>query len=871
MIGTTPMFIQYNEIKKSYPDILLFYRLGDFYEMFGDDAIRTSKLLDLALTAREGGKGIKIPMCGVPYHSAQSYINKLINLGEKVAICEQVENPNESKGIVKREVVRVITKGTLLDENGSLEKTSNYIASVAKYYKTYGLSISDVSTGEFFTIELDNLNDLITELERYSPSECIYKESEAELKETISDRLSINYICQMSPHFEYAFDFKYSEDLLKSHFNVKTLSGFGYHNEKSCIISSGALLDYLTIMHKTAPKHILKLEFQSYQKTMNLDSATKVNLELTRSLSTKEKKDSILDIIDKCKTASGSRLLKNYLEKPLIDLDEINNRLEATEIMYVNHSIRSSLTESLDSTFDIERIVSKLSYQLVNPKDIIALKNSIGQLPKIKNYLSHLKVSFFETLYNEFDELIDIYEKINLILVDNPPISSREGGIIRSEFNKEVDEYRAIINNGHQYLNDLLEKEKENSHIRNLKLGHNRVFGYYFEVSNGKLENIPVHFIRKQTLANSERFITEELKEMETKVLSAGDKLKELEYELFQKLIEELKYDIPRLLKIALQLSKIDVIQAFATTAMHHNWIKPTILPPGSPYFIKELRHPIVEKKLFTETYIPNDIQFDKEEHFLIITGPNMSGKSTFCRSVACASLLAQIGSFIPAKEASIPIVDRVFARIGASDKLGEGQSTFMVEMSEVANIIHNATTYSLIILDEVGRGTSTFDGLSIAWAISEYLSQVTKCNTLFATHYHELVEMEKFSGIKNYSVAVEEINQEILFLHKIIASPASKSYGIQVAKLAGIPKNILKRAEILLKELEDNEQKNRQIELFKVDFNQDSDTQNIKTDAYRDFIEKISKLQLEELSLKELTLQMMNLHEEAQQLINES
>lgn len=870
MIGTTPMFVQYNEIKKSYMDVLLFYRLGDFYEMFGDDAIKASKLLDLALTAREGGQGIKVPMCGVPYHSAQSYINKLINLGEKVAICEQVEDPSASKGIVKREVVRIITKGTLLDE-GSLSKSNNYIASIARFYKNYGLAISDVSTGEFLTVELNTVEDLINELEKYNPSECIYKEDDLELKNKVSSFLSSTTECQISPHFSYAFDFKYSDDLLKKHFKVKTLEGYGYRNEKSCIIASGALLDYLILMHKSSPKHIIKLEFLSQEKVMNLDVATKTNLELTKSLSTKEKKDSLLDIIDQCQTAFGSRLLKNYLEKPLNDINEIKNRLNATEILYHNHIIRETLSETLSYIFDIERIVSKLTYQIVGPKDLIGLKESLLQLPKIKKQISHLKVKYFEDMNKEFDTLEDLYEKINSTLVDNPPFSSREGGIIRSSFNSEVQEYRNIIANGHSYLNELLNKEKENSNIKNLKLGQNRVFGYYFEVSNSHLINIPNHFIRKQTLANSERFITEELKQMESKVLSAGDKLKQLELQLFLDLIETLKHEVPRLLKVAHQLAKIDVFQSFASVAINNNWTKPNILKENTSYYIKDLRHPIVEQKLFSTSYVPNDIIFNQDEHFLIITGPNMSGKSTFCRSIACASLLAQIGSFLPAKEAYIPIVDRIFARIGAGDKLSEGQSTFMVEMSEVANIIHNATKNSLVILDEVGRGTSTFDGLSIAWAISEYLSQVTKCNTLFATHYHELVEMDKLSGIKNYSVAVEEKNNDILFLHKIIDMPASKSYGIQVAKLAGIPQHILKKASIILNELEKNKENSRQLNLFDIDISELKDDIIFENEKYLQFTEKVSKLEIENLSLKEITLQMIELYEEAKRLINES
>lgn len=864
------MFIQYNEIKKSHMDVLLFYRLGDFYEMFGEDAIKASKLLDLALTSREGGKGIKVPMCGVPYHSAQSYINKLVSLGEKIAICEQVENPNEAKGIVKREVVRIISQGTLLDE-GSLDKSSNYIASIAKYYKNYGLSISDVSTGEFFTIELYNFNDLINELEKYSPSECIYKEDELKLKDDIISNLASSFQCQMSPHFSYAFDFKYSEDLLKKHFHVSTLEGYGYQAQKSCIMSSGALLDYLKLMHKSSPAHIIKLEFLSHEDVMNLDIATNTNLELTKSLSSKEKKDSLFDILDQCKTAFGSRLLKNYIEKPLIDRNKIQNRLDATEILCKKHIIRESLGNALNSIFDIERIVSKLTYQIVSPKDLIALKSSLSHLPTISEAISKLDEKYFKILQAEFDILDDIYHKIDLTLINDPPFSSKEGGFIRSDFNDDVMEYRNIIHNGNAYLNTLLEQEKERSNIKNLKLGQNRVFGYYFEVSKSYLGSIPDHFIRKQTLANGERFVTKELKEMEAKVLSAGDKLKQLELHLFLNLVEDLKREVPRLLKVANQLAQIDVLQSFATTAINNNWIKPLLVNTKDTYSIKGLRHPIVEKKLLSGSYVPNDVNFNQEEYFLIITGPNMAGKSTFCRSIACASLLTQIGSFIPADEAKLPIVDRIFARIGASDRLSEGKSTFMVEMSEVANIIHNATENSLIVLDEVGRGTSTFDGLSIAWAISEYLSQIIKCKTLFATHYHELVDMDKYDGVKNYSVSVEEVKQDILFLHKIIPLPASKSYGIQVAKLAGIPQQILRKASAILSELESNKEKNNQLSLFDVKVDLSQSHTNQKEKLYLDFIKKISLLKLENLSLKEITLQMLDLHDEAQKLYNES
>jgi DNA mismatch repair protein mutS len=869
MLGTTPMFIQYNKIKKDYPNILLFYRLGDFYEMFGDDAIKASKLLDLALTAREGGQGVKIPMCGVPYHSANNYISRLIATGEKVAICEQIEDPKTTKGLVRREVIRVISKGTLLDEGG-LKKSSNYIISVSKYYKKFGLAISDVSTGEFFTTEINCFDELKNEISIYNPSECIYSEDTGNIIGMLK-QIVIGEDIAFTLYDSHAFDLDHALKILKTHFCVQSLEGFGYENQKASLIASGALMDYLMDSYKKPPSHITKMKFYSIEKTMLLDYATKTNLELVKSLSTQDKKDSLFDILDRCKTAFGSRLLKNYIEKPLIDKIEIEERLDATEILALTHYIRIDLENELNNISDLERIVSKIAYHSANPKDLVALKNSLCYLPRIKSLISELDTKIFKEMYNDFDTLEDIHSSIDKIIVDDPPFSSREGGIIRSSYDYLIQENRDLVNHSEMYLNKLIEKEKEKTGIKSLKLGFNRVFGYYLEVSKSYIKNVPSNYVRKQTLANTERFITDELKEMETKILNANEILRTYEYKLFIEFIEQLKNHLPRILQTTKKLAQIDVLQSFAAVALDNLWIKPHIVSNSNEYLIKNLRHPIVEKKI-TSKYVPNHVRFNEDGYFLIITGPNMAGKSTYCRSVACASILAQIGSFIPADTANMTIVDRVFARIGASDKLSLGQSTFMVEMSEVANIVHNATENSLVILDEVGRGTSTFDGLSIAWALSEYLSQKIKCKCLFATHYHELTHLEELFGVQNYSILVDETEKGILFLHKITHKPANKSYGIHVAKLAGIPQLILARAETILCTLENNDSiKNKSMtqHFFEDNISQLSMIEN-KYNKLVEYIMKIKRLSIEDLSLRELSNHLIELHDEAIEIMEE-
>lgn len=871
MLGTTPMFIQYNEIKKSYPNTLLFYRLGDFYEMFGNDAIKASKLLDLTLTNREGGKGIKVPMCGVPYHSANTYISRLITLGEKVAICEQIDDPKTTKGLVRREVVRVISKGTLLDEGG-LKKSNNYIVAISKYYKKFGLAISDVSTGEFFTTEVNNFDELKNEISIYSPSECIYSEDNSDIMSMLK-QLSIGEDIVFTLYDSHVFDIDHAFKTLKTHFDVQSLDGFGYENQKAGLIASGALMEYLIDNYKKPPSHITKMKFYSIEKTMLLDYATKTNLELVKSLFTQDKKDSLFDILDSCKTAFGSRLLKNYLEKPLIDKTEIEERLDATEILVLTHYVRIDLANELDNISDLERIVSKIAYHSASPKDLIALKQSLFYLPRIKFLISALDTKIFREMYDDFDALEDIYSAIDEIIVDNPPFSSREGGIIRSSYDSLIQENRDLVSHSEKYLNSLIEKEKEKTGIKSLKLGFNQVFGYYIEVSKSYVKDVPSHYMRKQTLANGERFITDELKQMETKILNANEFLRTYEYKLFVEFIEYLKSSLSRILRTTKKIAQIDVFQSFAVVAIDNLWIKPHIVSESSKYLIENLRHPIVEKKI-NNKYVPNNIKFDEDGYFLIITGPNMAGKSTYCRSIASASILVQIGSFIPASTASVTIVDRVFARIGASDKLSLGQSTFMVEMSEVANIVNNATKNSLVVLDEVGRGTSTFDGLSIAWALSEYLSQEIRCKCLFATHYHELTRLEELFGVQNYSVLVDETENGILFLHEIAHKPANKSYGIHVAKLAGIPQLILDRAEKILYTLEDDGAI-RDKSITTLESSGDTTSKNflILKNRYNRLLEyakKIRKLPIEDLTLRELSNYLLEFHDEAVEIMEE-
>jgi len=806
MLGDTPMMIQYHEIKSQYQDCILFYRLGDFYEMFGPDALLAAKILEIALTSREAGKGNKVPMCGVPYHSADNYIAKLINKGYKVAICEQVENPKECKGIVKREVIRIITPGTVLENSILEEKTNNFLVGVVTDKKVFGLAAVDVSTGDFYATEISDLQSFINEILRFNPAECIISQNDLEYLEQIGANLENILITK---HLDYAFQFPYCEKTLLEHFSVNSLHSLGCSELPLAVTAAGAVIDYLMVNHKTRPQNLAKLKIYHLQDSMFLDYATKRNLELTQSLHTLERKDSLLGIIDYTVTALGGRMLKNWVEQPLLNKLQIEERLEATDELVNNHSTRKKIRNLLNPIYDLERITARVSFGSANAKDLLALKNSLELLPDIGAVLSACQAGYLLKLHEKMDTLDDVLLILENALEPEPPFSLREGNLIKDGYNQEVDRLRSITKNGKQWIIDLEQQEKEKTGIKSLKIGFNKVFGYYLEITKSNLHLTPEYYIRKQTLANAERFITPELKEMEAQVLGADERLKELEYQIFIEIREKVKEHIPRILQTAKVLGKLDCLASLAEAAVSNNFVRPEINEEGVFELLK-CRHPVVEAKLEGQWFIPNDLYLDNEkQRFLIITGPNMAGKSTYCRSIALVSILMQIGSFVPCEKANLSIVDRVFARIGASDDLSTGQSTFMVEMNEVANIVNNATGKSLIILDEVGRGTSTYDGLSIAWSLTEYINNKIKAKTLFATHYHELTKLEeKFPGIKNYCVAVQEEGDHIVFLHKIIAGGADRSYGIQVAKLAGLPEQIIARAKEILSNLEIDDRK---------------------------------------------------------------
>ena len=801
MLGNTPMMIQYEKVKAQYEDCILFYRLGDFYEMFGPDAEQASRILGIALTGREGGMG-KVPMCGVPFHAAENYIAKLIAAGLKVAICEQLEDPKAVKGIVKRDVIRIITPGTVLESNILKEKDSNYLLAVVENDGQYALAALEASTGEFLAAAMDNKSDIINEILRFEPAECICALNDTELTNLLKN-INTTKPLAVNNHLDYAFKLDFAANRLKEHFKINSLTSLGLEDNPAVIIAAGAILDYVMLMQKSEAENVTSLTVYSLDDKMHLDYATKRNLELVKSLHGNEKEDSLFGILDRTKTALGSRMLKNWLERPLIKEADIIRRLDAVEELYNNNTLRNRLKEHLMPIYDLERITGRISYGTANAKDLLALKNSLALFPDIKEDLKLLQTEAFLELSAQFDLLEDVYGELAQSINEEAPFSLREGNLIAQGFSAEVDELRDILHNGKNWIINLEAREKEATGIKNLKVSYNKVFGYYIDIPRAKAEEVPEYYLRKQTLANSERFITPELKELESKVLGADEKLKELEYRLFIQIREDIKKQMSRILHSAQIIAKSDCFYSLAQSAVENDFTKPSITHDGS-YLLKDCRHPIVEKKLKNGFFIPNDISFDREEsRFLIITGPNMAGKSTFCRSIAMASIMMQIGSFVAASEAQMSVVDRVFARIGANDDLSSGQSTFMVEMNEVANIVNNATKDSLIILDEVGRGTSTYDGLSLAWALTDYINQKIGAKTLFATHYHELTVLEKQKGIKNFSVAVKEDGENIVFLHKIVPGGADRSYGIHVAKLAGIPREILKQAEAILLDLE--------------------------------------------------------------------
>lgn len=814
MLGNTPMMKQYQAIKEQLPDTILFFRLGDFYEMFGPDAEVASRELNITLTGRDAGLEDRVPMCGVPYHAAEGYVAKLIQKGFKVAICEQVEDPREAKGIVRREVVRIITPGTTLDNLALTVPVSNYMASITCNDTGFGLAVCETSTGDFWVSEFtgtDQLKTLKDELIRLKPAEVLIP------AEPAFNPLQL-FTNQEKPLLTYydprAFDYHLAYQRLQEHFSPDSLGIIAGNNYILAVCTAGAILQYLTETQKAPPRQIKKLKYLSLQNYMTLDATTFRNLEITRTIRFQEKKGSLLDIIDKTKTSLGSRLLHRWLERPLLDRDILEERLSAVETLTRNWSERQALRSLLDQVYDLERLLTRILYGRANPKELLSFKHSLSVLPKIKSIMqTFAEAEMINVLSKSFDSLEDIYNLLEKALEDNPPYNLKDGGVIKSGYNPSIDHLREISTNGKEWIARLETEEKEKTGIKSLKVGFNKVFGYYFEVTKANLSLVPDYFQRKQTLANGERYVTEELKNLESQVLGAEERLLALEEECYQNLLKEIGDAAARIQKTSKILAQVDVLQSLAEVAVQNGYVRPLLLEKEKNHLeFEELRHPVVEKVLKDSLYIPNNLHMPETVNLYIITGPNMGGKSTYCRSVALAVILGQIGSFVPAKKAVISLRDRVFARVGASDDLSSGQSTFMVEMNEVANILHHATPHSLVILDEVGRGTSTYDGLSMAWAVSEHLVKKIGTKTLFATHYHELTQLADLEpSVQNLSVAVKERGEEIIFLHQIMPGAADKSYGIQVGRLAGLPDSVIVRAKQILKLLEDDNF-NRQI-----------------------------------------------------------
>jgi len=790
----TPMMQQYLEIKKRVPDCILFFRLGDFYEMFFEDAVIASKELEIVLTGRDCGMNERAPMCGVPYHSANTYIAKLIEKGYKVAICEQIEDPKAAKGIVQRDITRIITPGTFFEECKMDVKKNNFIACIYSDGVNIAFSICDVSTGELYASYVENdFSRFVSEINKYEPKEVLVDIENDEIYEYFK-RQNI-----------YVQKIQFVNNIEAEKVIVENLDNF-VCDHHLLIISIGNLLKYLVETQKIIMNFIKKIEIYSVKNFMQIDLNTRRNLELTESIISRTKKNSLYGILDKTKTAMGSRLLKHWIERPLVDIIEIKNRLDAVEELVSDYPNLNIIIQLFDEVYDIDRLSSKFAYKTINAKDLNMLKKSISILPMLKNLLKVYKSNLLKTMYEKLDTLEDIYQIIDNAIVEEPPLSVKEGNLIKDGFNTQVDQLRNISVNSKELLMQYEEKERNLTNIKNLKISYNKVFGYYIEVTKSNLSLVPSRYIRKQTVANGERFITEELKQIEDTILNANSRLIELEYDIFCEIRDSIQVHLNRIREVSNLISTLDVLCSFAFVSLENKYIKPEV-NLSDIIEIKNGRHPVVESMIGNERFIPNDTYLDCDQNrVLIITGPNMAGKSTYMRQIALIVIMSQIGCFVPADMAKIGIVDKVFSRIGASDDISAGQSTFMVEMSEVANILNNATKKSLIILDEVGRGTSTYDGLSIAWAVIEHINNKEKigAKTLFATHYHELTELEdNLHGVKNYRIEVKEEGKDIVFLRKIVRGGCDSSYGIHVARLAGIPEVVLERAEQLLKELE--------------------------------------------------------------------
>ena len=808
MAELTPMMKQYLETKEQYKDCILFYRLGDFYEMFYEDALVASKELEITLTGKSCGQEERAPMCGVPYHAADNYLTRLVNKGYKVAICEQVEDPKATKGIVKREVVRIVTPGTNLNVQSLEESRNNYLMCIAYMEEKIGISVVDALTGDYYVTEVSDVKKLQDEIMKFSPSEIVCNDNflvSGYMVDDLKERLGIT-IYKLDAWY---FDETGCQQLLQKHFHVSTMTALGLDDFFAGQIAAGAVLQYLYETQKTALSNITKLVPYVASRYMLLDSSTRRNLELTETLREKMKRGSLLWVLDKTKTAMGARTLRQYIEQPLIEEEDILLRQDAIEELNEHMVSREELREYLNPIYDLERLLGKISYKTANPRDLIAFRNSLQMLPPIRTVLGEFKCTLLQNICNDVDGLEDLCGLIEDAIEEEPPISSKEGGIIKPGFSEDVDHFRQAKTDGKAWLARLENDERERTGIKNLKIKYNKVFGYYLEVTNSFKDMVPDDYIRKQTLTNAERYTMPKLKEMEDTILNAEDKLYGLEYDLFCEIRDAMSANMERIQKTAKAIAALDVFCSLAYVAERNNYVRPQLNTKGIIQ-IKDGRHPVVEKVIKNDMFIANDTYLDSDKHLIsIITGPNMAGKSTYMRQTALIVLMAQIGSFVPAKSAKIGIVDRIFTRVGASDDLASGQSTFMVEMNEVANILRNATSKSLLILDEIGRGTSTFDGLSIAWAVVEHISnrKLLGAKTLFATHYHELTELEgKMNNVNNYCIAVKEKGDDIVFLRKIVKGGADRSYGIQVAKLAGVPDMVIDRAKEIAEQLSDND-----------------------------------------------------------------
>lgn len=808
MAELTPMMQKYMETKEQYKDCILFYRLGDFYEMFFDDALVASKELEITLTGKSCGLEERAPMCGIPYHAVEGYLSKLVSRGYKVAICEQVEDPKLAKGLVKREVIRVVTPGTNLNVQSLEAGKNNYLLSIAYTPDGIGISAADVTTGDYYVTEVEDLKKLNDELMKYEPSEIICNEAFLVSGFDVNDLKSRLHI-SVNALESHMFDDDGCRRILMKHFKVNTLIGLGVEEFPTGLLAAGALLQYLYDTQKTDLEHFTHIYPYLTSKYMLLDSSTRRNLELTETLREKQKRGSLLWVLDKTKTAMGARLLRNYIEQPLIEKDEMEKRLDAIQELNQDSISRDEIREYLNPIYDLERLLSKVTYKTANPRDLIAFRNSLQMLPPIKTVLSAFEKEELTEIREQIDGLEDIYQLIDEAIIDEPPLSIREGGMIKDQFDETIDRLRSAKHDGKQWLAQLEEEDRERTGIKNLKIKYNKVFGYYFEVTNSYKNLVPEDYIRKQTLANAERYTTPRLKELEDTILNAEDKLQTLEYDAFCKIRDTIAQELVRIQNTAKAIAKLDVYASLSLVSERNHYVRPKLNEKGV-IDIKDGRHPVVEQMITNDMFIANDTYLDNGSHCIsVITGPNMAGKSTYMRQTALIVLMAQIGCFVPARTANIGIVDRIFTRVGASDDLASGQSTFMVEMNEVANILRNATSKSLLILDEIGRGTSTFDGLSIAWAVIEHISnrKLLGAKTLFATHYHELTELEgKMNNVNNYCIAVKECGDDIVFLRKIVKGGADKSYGIQVAKLAGVPDMVIDRAKEIVEQLSDND-----------------------------------------------------------------